>query len=606
MFFKVSEIKSFLNHLPNYWKFLRSQQAIYRWEVSIVMFLALATIVAEVMGVAMLLPILSYVEHEGNIDSFATGSRLGRIVIDSYAWIGVPISLVTLSSAAFFAIVLRQVLNFYNGIAAETLKFDVARRLSVKYIQKVFSSSAINITSYNSGSFLQAADIECQTTASILRVLTMIWINFITVSMYCVVLVLAVPLISSFAIGVTVLIMAALSKLTRTTSRLSKESIVFRRENANFIIERFHAWKLIKLSNNVKFESDLADVIQKNIVSNRIHMLKTAGVVGLIFIPAMTAFMLVALYMFVHVLFLDIATITSFSVVLLRLMPVGQKIQQSAHQLAQCIPSYTSLKQEFWRANASQEDTSLGKQFEGLAKEIRFDNVSFCYPSRDAAAINDVSVVIKAGMFAAIVGKSGAGKSTFIDFIPRLISPDAGQIFFDDEPVSAFNINSIRSQISYVAQEPFLFNASIAENLRYMRPDASQADLEEAAELAHASEFIEALPQKFNTIMGDAGENLSGGQRQRLALARAFLSKASILVLDEPTSALDYESEHAIKSSIEKLIEKRGVTVIVIAHRLSTVRNADLVIHMDEGRIYKIGSADEVLNSIRDAEIALN
>ncbi len=221
---------------------------------------------------------------------------------------------------------------------------------------------------------------------------------------------------------------------------------------------------------------------------------------------------------------------------------------------------------------------------------IKFDEVSFSYG--DGNAVDEVTLDIAAGKMVALVGASGAGKSTLINLLPRLYDCTAGRILVDGEDVAGVTLRSLRARMALVSQEAILFNISALENIAFGRPEASRADIIRAAENAAANEFISTLPNGYDTALGEGGATLSGGQRQRIALARAFLKDAPILLLDEATSALDAESEAKIQEALTRLTE--GRTTLVIAHRLSTVRDADLIVVMDKGRIVETGTHEEL------------
>src|SRR5204863_423645 len=193
----------------------------------------------------------------------------------------------------------------------------------------------------------------------------------------------------------------------------------------------------------------------------------------------------------------------------------------------------------------------------------------------------------------ALVGPSGTGKTTLASLLLRFYDPTKGKILLDGRDLCSLTLNSLRQNIALVAQEPILFAASVSENIAYGRPEASREEIEAAARAAGADEFIQALPEQYETRLGERGATLSSGQRQRLAIARAFLKDAPILILDEPTSALDVETEEALLHALEHLM--RGRTTLIIAHRLSTVRCADRIVVLQEGRIRESGSHDELL-----------
>jgi len=226
---------------------------------------------------------------------------------------------------------------------------------------------------------------------------------------------------------------------------------------------------------------------------------------------------------------------------------------------------------------------------------IEFRNVSFGYGSE--SVLSGVSFIAEGGATTALVGPSGAGKSTVINLIPRFYDPREGEILIDGQDIAHITKKSLRHQLAYVSQQPYLFEGTIRDNIRYGRPEASDADVEEAARLAYAHDFIAAQPQGYDTPVGENGVTLSGGQRQRLSIARALVRNAPILLLDEATSALDTESEAAVQKALDEAMT--GRTVVVIAHRLSTVVRADKIVVMQQGRVVEEGN-HETLAKVSD------
>ncbi len=221
--------------------------------------------------------------------------------------------------------------------------------------------------------------------------------------------------------------------------------------------------------------------------------------------------------------------------------------------------------------------------------DVNFDNVAFAYPTRpDAMAIGGVSLAVRAGEKVAIVGPSGAGKSTLFHLLLRFYDPASGTISLDGVSIRAANPQEVRARIALVPQESVVFAASARENIRFGRPDATDAEVERAADLAHATEFIRRLPGGFESQLGERGVTLSGGQRQRIAIARAILRDAPLLLLDEATSSLDAESETLVQTALEELMRHR--TTLVIAHRLATVLSCDRIMVMEHGRIVEQGT----------------
>jgi ATP-binding cassette, subfamily B, bacterial len=240
------------------------------------------------------------------------------------------------------------------------------------------------------------------------------------------------------------------------------------------------------------------------------------------------------------------------------------------------------------------QDRATAQPAPSFSGEIEFDNVTFSYVSGHRT-LTDVSFKVEPGEVVALVGPTGAGKTTIAALIARLYDPESGQVRIDARDVRDFAQKSLRDQISFVLQENVLFRASIRENIAFGKPQATPAEIQSAAELADAHEFISKLPNGYDTVVGEGGDTLSGGQRQRIAIARAIIRNAPILIMDEPSSGLDALSEKAIFDALWRLI--RGKTAVVIAHRLSTIQRADTILVIDEGRIVERGTHEQLLQN---------
>jgi ATP-binding cassette, subfamily B, bacterial MsbA len=225
---------------------------------------------------------------------------------------------------------------------------------------------------------------------------------------------------------------------------------------------------------------------------------------------------------------------------------------------------------------------------------VVFKKVNYAYPDQESQALSDVSLDVGPGEIIALVGKSGGGKSTLVNLLPRFYDIQQGDILLDGQPIQNYTLANLRKQIAIVTQKVTLFEGTVADNIAYGRADQVTPEaIKRAADLAYATEFIERLPQGFATQIGEGGARLSGGQRQRLAIARAILKDAPILIMDEATSALDNESERFIQAAMDEVM--KGRTTFVIAHRLSTVEHANRIVVMDEGKIVEVGSHKELL-----------
>ncbi len=275
------------------------------------------------------------------------------------------------------------------------------------------------------------------------------------------------------------------------------------------------------------------------------------------------------------------------------------KMYKPMQELSKVMDSYTKADigyeriQEIIGNRDSMADLPTARTAPAFKGIIELDHVSFAY-SEDRPVLKDVSLKVEPGHTIALVGPTGSGKTTLVNLIARFYDPTAGQVKIDGQDIRTYKQASLRQQISFVLQDTVLFSGTIWDNIAYGRPEATKEEIVRAAEDANAAEFIDKLPQKYATVVGERGLSLSGGQRQRIAIARAIVRNSPILILDEPTAALDAGSEHLVFEALDRLMQQK--TAIVIAHRLSTVRKADCIYVVKEGSIVESGSHDELLH----------
>lgn len=271
---------------------------------------------------------------------------------------------------------------------------------------------------------------------------------------------------------------------------------------------------------------------------------------------------------------------------------------QRAAGAAERIRELFATEADIQSPNEAEAPTSekISESASNTKSLVSFQNVSFHYPSRpDSPAISQLNLDIKPGERIALVGPSGAGKSTLFELLLRFRDPQEGSILLAGKPIDQWNLQALRGHFALVPQQPVLFSANVWDNLRYGKPDASEADILAAANAANADEFIKQLPEQYHSYLGEQGVRLSGGQKQRLAIARAILRDPDILLLDEATSALDAQSEHLVQQALDKLMQNR--TTLIIAHRLATVMHVDRIAVFDEGKLVAIGTHSELLSS---------
>ena len=359
--------------------------------------------------------------------------------------------------------------------------------------------------------------------------------------------------------------------------------------------ESFAGIRVIKAFARERFQLDLFDRSSDEQFRSNMNVKKSSAIVQ----PMMESVSAFGVALALVYVFYSHLSIGSFIALLMGMFLLYDPIKNLSRihvVLQNCLGAATSTL-ELLSTKPTITDLPEARPLGSIRGHIAFEGVCFSYgtTAHEGDALSGINLVIEPGMKVALVGSSGAGKSTILSLLLRFYDPRQGRILIDGHDLRDLTLDSLREHIGIVTQESFLFHDTIRENIRFGRLDATTPEIEQAARLAHAHDFIMLQPEGYGTVVGDKGCLLSGGQQQRLAIARALLKAAPILLLDEATSALDSESERMIQDALEEL--SRGRTVIAIAHRLSTVLGSDLIVVMDHGRIVATGTHAELLNS---------
>ena len=577
------------------WRIFRRLDAVSYGEMLHMATLSVLMVFFEVIGIAMFYPVFKFAEAKGNLGEFASSSRLNSILVEVFAQLGLSINLGILCFISFAFILARQVVNYYQAIGQDRLRYIVAKRLAMKCFGVIFSSESRHIRNMKSSELATLCGQECQDSASLIKNYISLFGQFLSILAYSSVLIISQPLASAVAIAVLVSISAALSSLAERSRRASDGMMQARRQTVQFLTERFRAWKLIKLASAQDIEAQRFNETFSEMMQRHLHIFHLAGIGRLIFTPTVFAFLLGAIYFTVEVLSFDVSGIALFVLIMLRLQPVVQQVNGYTHALSFFDPALQHVNEVLQSGMTCVERGGEEILPARLRQGISFRAVSYVYPDGEHPALNGISFTLPAASITAIIGPSGSGKSTLIDLLPRFINASEGRILVEGRDIGEYDLSSLRGGIAYVTQEPFIFDGSVAENIRYLRPDLTEAEMRAAARLANAEDFIDALPNGFRTMLGESGARLSGGQKQRIALSRAFAAHPRLLILDEPTSALDGESDEAVRSGIKQYVAASGAVVVVVAHRLSMLRDADQVVLIEAGRVKAAGPAADVL-----------
>ncbi|MDW8305048.1 MAG: ABC transporter ATP-binding protein [Acidobacteriota bacterium] len=386
------------------------------------------------------------------------------------------------------------------------------------------------------------------------------------------------------------------SKFSKTLRRLSEEAFEGNKVLTDTAQESLSNQHIVKAYRAEKRESrrfaKVAErIAQANLRSGKISAFSppTISLIGVLLISALLFFGLRD----ISLGRMEASEFFAFLFFLFRSYDPIRKISRQHNELNKAF----AATRDIWNIldeNSVLPEKSNAIEIKDLHDKIEFKNVSFSYKPYGKKVLDNVSLQIPRGKVIALVGESGSGKSSLTKLIQRLYDPTEGSILWDGIDLRDIKVASLRKQIALVTQETILFNDTIRYNISYGKPDATDEEIQKAAEIAYAHEFIKSLPQGYDTIVGERGQFLSGGQRQRIAIARAILLNAPVLILDEATSSLDAESEHLVQKALANLMKDK--TSIIIAHRLATIRQADVIVVMEKGKIVEIGSHDELLS----------
>lgn len=546
----------------------------------------------EGAGIFLLVPMLSSTGIINIGEEFNSNKNLIRI-LESF-----PITLTLTSILSLYVLIIASVsflqryitiqnakiqIGFINFLRLET--HNALMKANWSFFVKKRKSDLVNLLTGELGRVSMGTNL-C------LQLLTSAIFTFIQV---CFALWLSIRM--TFFILLCGIILAFFSKrFTKRAHLLGKKTSEISKKYIGGLTDHFNGIKDIKSNNLEESRIRWLEEWSKNIEHEQIEYVKLKTGSQLYYKISLSILITFFILVSVNVFHKQAVELVLIILIFSRLWPRFTSIQSSLEQLASSIPALKSLIELQAECEKFNElKTTNDKKIKPLVmkKEFACKNVYFRYDKTSSVCnLKNISLKIPLNCTTAVVGHSGAGKSTLIDVLMGLIEPDDGEITLDGVSLKRENLMSFRQIISYVSQDPFLFNVSIRDNFLIIKPDARDEDIWEALEFASSRDFVQNLPQGLDTMVGDRGVKLSGGERQRLILARSILRKPSILVLDEATSALDMENEVKIQESLRRI--KGKITIIVVAHRLSTIRNADQVIVLEKGKIVQRGQFDQL------------
>ena len=475
---------------------------------------------------------------------------------------------------------------------------EISRELKDEMVASILKSDIHTLESKHSGKYISHFLYDVQYISNLVSTAVL---NIMKDSLTLIVL-LALMFYQHWKLACFAMIMMPLAaivakSLGKRIGKATSESAVVSGNLSAFLSELLKGSKIIKIYQKENFENERSKKLMKLMMEKLIKI----GIVQIRATPIMEILTGIIIAGFIYYTGLIVSTgeiqINNFFSFLTAMMLAYQPIRSLATINMVIYEGAAAAERVFGviatKINVKEVDGSNKLKIDKA--NIEFKDVSFTYPNTNKHAIKDVNISIKGGEIVALVGQSGAGKSTILNLLPRFYDPEKGQVKIDDQNISNISLHSLRENISLVSQDIILFDDTVYANIAYANLNASKTQIDNACKFAAAKEFIEDLPKSYDTIIGENGVKLSGGQKQRISIARAILKDSPIILLDEATSSLDADSEEKVQNAIMNLTKNK--TTLVIAHRLSTIIRADKIIVLDNGQVSDVGNHNDLLKN---------
>ncbi len=566
-----------------------------RWQMALLIVAAISAALLEGGTMGLLGLAVSVLVGEFDLATELIKGRLGTSVdefLETTSASGLFLLLVGMAVVAQFT---KSIFLYVSQVMEIIIAYDMKREIQRESVGQLMAMSYGQVSQYSPGELANVIDQSDVVAEGVNGVANVVRATLMLAAYITIMLVMSVKMTAATA-GVAILLWLSLNRVITTLRELGNRAVDARMTLWRWTVEFLNAPRLLRVFNSTDFARDSINRAR----DEELFPERKGKIIQAAIKPAMEAITVLGAGAFLIVGYSlagngaqsVIPQLFVYVLVFYRLKP-----QISAFNDFRVKLAWMTRRFEFVGAFLRKSDKEFmrkgGLPFDGVQGPIRLKNVCFRYPKTEVDVISNLSFSFDPGETVALVGPSGAGKSTVADLLLGLHKPTAGQILIAGQDLSALDQEQWRDGIGMVDQNVVLLNASVTENIRFGRVTASQEDVEQAARLAHAHEFIIALQHGYDTSIGEKGFKLSGGQRQRIALARALVRNPAILILDEATSALDSISERHIQQAIEEMRNVR--TVLIIAHRLSTIAKADRIVVLDHGCLVEYGTRDELL-----------
>ena len=570
--------------------YLQDLIAFGRWRIVSALLLLLSSGLTESLGLFLLVPLLQVLGLQE--EAGAASSPVVTYLTQGLSAIGVPLTLPAILTVFLLLVTLRGLLMRWREVLLTQLRLGFVDHLRLRLYRVIAAARWPFLVSRKGSDINHVLNADIDRVGDGTYFLLEGVVNGFMAAVQIVVAFLLAPLVTLLALGIGALLLLFLRPFNKRSKNLGQALTEINREVFSGVTEFLEGLKLVK-SYNAEERHLQAFEHSITLLRDRILDYTRSYATARLFYQVGGALSLsILLYSAINIVHLHAAELLVLILVFSRLLPILSRLQQDYQHLLHMLPAYESAQVLRDQCAAAAESGFESGQARPLRQSIQLQGVGFGYTPSQPKILNSIDLVVPACQTTALVGPSGAGKSTLADILLGLLVPTEGQLMLDGSALSASDLRRWRQEVAYVPQETFLFHDTVRANLLWAAPTASETELWSRLRMAAADKFVDALPQGLDTVLGDRGIRLSGGERQRLALARALLRKPTLLLLDEATSALDSEHERRIQEAIDRLHGE--LTIVLIAHRLSTVRHADRIVVMDNGQIAQQGTWAEL------------
>jgi ABC-type multidrug transport system fused ATPase/permease subunit len=542
--------------------------------IKIIIYTILLTIL-EGIGVTLILPLLDFVNNASSvIEVNSSNSKVTNYIIIIIDYLGLPAKFITLSIIIGMVIIIRQYIGFIQLLITTRIRVDCEYNLRKEIFSSTFRSSPNTIENLGNGSYVELNTRQTNLASYFLTHL----VSYISSLLLCLSYVIIALVVSykvaiiTMLIGIIVIMLS--SKVILRIKNIAKLNMKELKGFSKYLSESFLSWKMIKIYNTYNYENERNLKWIQNINNQDFQSQKNIGFSRLFITISIIVSLLVILNFGISYAYIGTNTLLLFSIMCLRLIPIVLTIVSYQARISAALISVNRVIDEINALNKDKEQDK-GKNLFPISGDIFFNDLSFKYKNTEKYVLKNFNAVIERNKVTTIIGPSGVGKTTIIEILTRILSSYEGSIKINNIDINDILLKDYRNNISLLPQASIIFDDTVSSNIKYGKSSVSDKEVEIAAKLANAHEFINELPNKYITRLGERGNSLSGGQIQRIALARLLLSDAKILILDEPTSSLDFMATNKILEALNNIKKTNKYTLIIVSHSKDVLNLSD-------------------------------